>query len=732
MPRQESKKQQEWAVLIGIEHYESTKPPAAEQEPRHDEYGNEIRYSNLHGCVNDVLEVEEYLVSTVKINRDKITRLIAPTPGRKYISDLPKNYREPTYANIIQALKVPEGTKKGDLMYIHFSGHGGRATTIFDSNLKNSNLDEALVPVDIAYGGNYIRDLELGMLLQDLETAGLIVTVVLDCCHSGGAVRAEDNPQLGSSRGIEDVYKSEAKRDQPENFQRIQAFGRDIVSPRRRNGSGVVVLAACLEAQMAREKVNDGHSYGLLTHCLLETLKNIHRTRRVSTQTLYQKIRASVQNNNKYQMPYLVGSEGRFFFSKALGPRIYPLIVISASTDPSKSVQDRFVRLEGGRLHGVKVQSQYVILPYDFEFGKGFQESNVLARVRVWSVSDREAKAQVEAMDDSRWKEITIGCPAILHDLPDCEKFTVDFVSHDNNRGMIDTLEETWKKHEGDKTWLSLRSRDIRDGRDASFTVEVDASKNLKIRDAPGDFNTTPWDDLQPLSYTSMPELLRQLEHIARFTVIKELGKLIGSPSSRLVSVEVRNAASGKTGHYGQMIQPARLTKLEGEACEHAYEVEAETGFSITVKNESQWPLGCVILDCGSDLSVERVYPVDSKFKTLEVGQEITTTLAMAISEHQLKSAEAGKAVIDTLKVMVCHPEVIMDSLQLPGLFDSPDRAGQISSLDGLQKLLRELDETRRAYVVRDCTTEEDNWEATDIKMSIRPRNVAIKSNTCT
>lgn len=155
MSRQ-NKKQQEWAVLIGIEHYESIKQPTAEWEPRHDDSGSEIRCSNLHGCVNDVLEVEEYLVDTIKINRDRITRLIAPTPGRKYTSDLPKNYLEPTYANIIRALEKPKGAKKGDLMYIHFSGHGGRATTIFDSNLKNSNLDEALVPVDIAHGGNYI------------------------------------------------------------------------------------------------------------------------------------------------------------------------------------------------------------------------------------------------------------------------------------------------------------------------------------------------------------------------------------------------------------------------------------------------------------------------------------------------------------------------------------------------------------------------------------------------
>lgn len=718
MSNRKNKKQQKWAVLIGIEHYQPARRPMAKWKPRHDDSGNEIQYSNLDGCVNDVLAVEKYLVGTIKIQRDRIKRLIAPTPGRSYISELPKEYLEPTYANIIDALRVPYGAKEGDLMYIHFSGHGGRATTIFDSNLKNSNLDEALVPVDIACGGNYLRDLELGMLLQDLETAGLIVTVVLDCCHSGGAVRGEDNSPLGSPRGIEGVYKSEVKRDQPTNFERIQEFGRDVVSPRRRNTSGVVVLAACLEAQLAREKRDGRHSYGLLTYCLLNTLRNIYRARRISTQTLYQRIRASVQDSNKYQMPYLIGSEGRFFFSKILGSKVYPLSVISTSTDISKSVHDRFVRLEGGKLHGVKLQSRYAILPYGFNFGNEFQEKNVLARVRVWRVTDGEAQAQVEEMDETRWKKIIIGCPAILQELPECEKFTVAFVSHDNNRSTTGALEEAWDKHEGDKTWLSLCGHD---SEDASFIVAVDANKNLTIRHAPGNFNATPWDDLQPLPYTGIPELLRQLEHIARFSVIRELGILPGPRLSRLASVKVRNAASGKTGYHGQAIPPAQLTELKDEAYEHAYEVEAETGFSITVKNESQRPLGCVILDCGSDFSVERVYPVERKFQTLEVGQEITTTLAMAISERQLRSAKAGKAVIDTLKVMVCHPELVMDSLQLPGLFEGSDRAGQISSLDGLRRLLQELDMTRPAYVVRDCATETDNWETTDIKMSIRP-----------
>lgn len=730
MSDQENKKQQKWAVLIGIEHYGTSRrrPWSRKKKPRYDGSGNEIRYSSLNGCVNDVLAMEEYLVDTIKIEPDKIKRLIAPTPNRRYISKLPKDYIKPTYSNIIHALKKPDGAKQGDLMYIHFSGHGGRATTIFDSSLKSSGLDEALVPVDINHGGKYLRDLELGMLLQDLENAGLTVTVVLDCCHSGGAVRGGHNSDLGDPRGVIGVYKSELRRDKPKNFKHIQAFGRGIMLPRRRNTSGIVVLAACLEAQLAREKVDGHHTYGLLIYCLLDTLKNIHRD--ISTQTLYQRIRASVQNSNQHQMPYLVGSEGRFFFSETLGYKLCPLSITSTSTDISKSVHDRSVRLGGGKLHGVKMQSRYDILPYGFNFIQGFEKSDVLAQVRVWSVTDGDSQALVEVMNDARWKQITVGCPAILQELPDCEKFTVGFViDHDTEGCRIEDLEKSWREQEGNKTWLSLRNLRSHDNRaaDASFIVAVDANENFEIRHAPGNFNETHWDDLEPLPVhlnTSMPELLRRLEHIARFTVIKELGILPGAPLSRLVSVRIRNAASSREGRHGWMIPPAGLTDLRDEACEHFYQVEEGTAFTITVKNQSQRPLGCVILDCASDFSVERVYPEERPFQTLEVDQEITTTLEMGIARSQLRSARASNwDVIDTLKVVVCHPEMDMDSLRLPGLFQeaSSDRAGQISSLDGLRELLRDLDITRPAYVVRDCTTESDNWETTDIKIRIRP-----------
>lgn len=62
---------------------------------------------------------------------------------------------------------MPKGAKKGDYVYIYFSGYGARATTVF-LEFKDGGayaVDEALVLSDITRGGNYLRDLEMGALL---------------------------------------------------------------------------------------------------------------------------------------------------------------------------------------------------------------------------------------------------------------------------------------------------------------------------------------------------------------------------------------------------------------------------------------------------------------------------------------------------------------------------------------------------------------------------------------
>jgi hypothetical protein len=118
--------------------------------------------------------------------------------------------------------------------------------------------DQALVPSDITRGGAYVRDLETGILLQAMVDAGLIATVVLDCCYSGGAVRGDDDPELGETRGIPEIYKSDPQLDLPGGIDPIMHWGRQ---PSWMQASqGFVVLAACEEHQKAAEITGKDHS----------------------------------------------------------------------------------------------------------------------------------------------------------------------------------------------------------------------------------------------------------------------------------------------------------------------------------------------------------------------------------------------------------------------------------------------------------------------------------------
>lgn len=76
----------------------------------------------------------------------------------------------PTYENIVNKFKeVTAKAQPQDLVYIHYSGHGGRAKTIYEDIKGFAAFDEALVPTDIGQpNSRYLRDLELAKLLDDM------------------------------------------------------------------------------------------------------------------------------------------------------------------------------------------------------------------------------------------------------------------------------------------------------------------------------------------------------------------------------------------------------------------------------------------------------------------------------------------------------------------------------------------------------------------------------------
>jgi hypothetical protein len=132
-----------YALLIGIDYYQPNP-----------------HFNSLRGAVRDIDKVAAYLDTSLKIPSDQITRLTSPLPDTNSNADVRAARQEqpPTYQNIVNAFKgITEGANTGDLVYIHYSGHGGRVKSIYSELKGDGQFDECLVPMDVGEDGYYLR-----------------------------------------------------------------------------------------------------------------------------------------------------------------------------------------------------------------------------------------------------------------------------------------------------------------------------------------------------------------------------------------------------------------------------------------------------------------------------------------------------------------------------------------------------------------------------------------------
>ena len=91
--------------------------------------------NELQGCVNDVTDMAEFLVSHCGFNENDIRLL---TDGRA------------TTEAIMEHLKwLMSGAKSGDRVVFHYSGHGAQFP-IRDQSGKVTRVDECICPVDFS------------------------------------------------------------------------------------------------------------------------------------------------------------------------------------------------------------------------------------------------------------------------------------------------------------------------------------------------------------------------------------------------------------------------------------------------------------------------------------------------------------------------------------------------------------------------------------------------------
>lgn len=183
--------QERWAVVVGISDY-----------PKYPDHP-EAEWTKING-VNDI----ELIIPMLKLNGFSETNITVLTNSQA------------TKANIKSAiLGLNKTLIFGDIVFIHFSGHGQLITDV-DGDEGMTGYDESFIPYDaqkvyaedIYTGKNHIVDDELNGWLHSIKkkigVKGRLV-VVLDACHSGGGTRNESEDDFNDVvvRGVRDRFK---------------------------------------------------------------------------------------------------------------------------------------------------------------------------------------------------------------------------------------------------------------------------------------------------------------------------------------------------------------------------------------------------------------------------------------------------------------------------------------------------------------------------------------------
>lgn len=199
--------------------------------------------------------------SWAKINGDKDVPLVQQMLQKVGYTDIRTLVnKQATKAGIVTAFKkLTAQCAVGDIVYVHFSGHGQQVTDVNGDEGKKDGWDEAWVPYD-AYlrydekrykGEEHLIDDELNTLLTAIRNkigdSGKLL-VVVDACHSGDSSRGVDIDE--TVRGVKDEFIIPVKRR-----------GTAQKAPER-----WLTLSACKDYQLNQEMKNP--KAGKLTYAL--------------------------------------------------------------------------------------------------------------------------------------------------------------------------------------------------------------------------------------------------------------------------------------------------------------------------------------------------------------------------------------------------------------------------------------------------------------------------------
>jgi metacaspase-1 len=238
--------------------------------------------NTLRGCLNDVAQMRELLGSRFGF-ADAGAEIRVLT-----------DQRATTDAIVSRLGWLVRDAAAGDVLVFHYSGHGSQVRDRHGDELDDG-LDEIICPYDLDWDNPFTDD-DLHTLLSGLP-AGVNLTVILDCCHSGTGLREmarAARPALG--RCLPPPLDIECRK---RSELTVRRFGL------RAAEQGAILIAGCRSDQVSADAYIDGDYHGALTYYLCQALGGT--TKPATYRALITQVRHELKANQFDQIPQLEG-----------------------------------------------------------------------------------------------------------------------------------------------------------------------------------------------------------------------------------------------------------------------------------------------------------------------------------------------------------------------------------------------------------------------------------------
>lgn len=273
------------AVVVGIDQYRAaaSQPPITVPTTRlvPKERTGHRNWSDLDGAVNDVESIKAVLTGRLGFDPRQIVTL---------------ENGQATADAILGAIQrhLIDEARPGDISFFYYAGHGSQIRNTKTREL--SGLDQTIVPADAPRGTPDIRDKELARIFRGGTAKGVVLTAIFDSCHSGSIARGHWNPGAKTRNLDPDTGYVE---DPPD----LDVSGKALPAPEE---SGMLILSAAQDTQIASETDTDAGAHGLFTWALVKVLQTVAPNERADR--MFQRVRALMQSEGTLQEPVRAGA----------------------------------------------------------------------------------------------------------------------------------------------------------------------------------------------------------------------------------------------------------------------------------------------------------------------------------------------------------------------------------------------------------------------------------------